>query len=289
MTSQSTNLDSSLKLPQLRIVPVALVIPHEHHDPQRAEPLMRRIQASGVFRDPPLVMPLQDGTGRFMILDGTNRVTAIQRMGLPHILVQIVSLDDPHVAVSLKTWNHLLWGISPQALLEAIQRELTRPLQPIAFDAGYRALHAQEALLLLSLPDDQAFVLAPRPSSVTESLTLLNRVVGTYLHRASLDRTVLARATEVRHLHPDLAGVVVFPPFSIPQVLGAVARGYRFPAGITRFTVAPRALRLYYPLERLAAAGKLEDKNRELQQWLQERLARKAVRYYAEPTVLFDE
>jgi len=287
MTSQSTNPVSSLKLPHLRIVPVERVIPHEHHDPQRAEPLMRRIQASGVFRDPPLVMPLQDETGRFMILDGTNRVTAIRRMGLPHILVQVVPPDDPHV--SLKTWNHLLWGLSSQALLAAIRPKVARPLKPVAFEEGYQALHDREVLLLISLPDGQAFALAPRPSSVAEALAVLNRVVEAYLYRASLDRTVVARAVEVRHLHPDLAGIVVFPPFSIPQVLDAVAQGHRFPAGITRFTVAPRALRLHYPLERLAAAGGLEDKNRELQQWLQERLARKAVRYYAEPTVLFDE
>ncbi len=281
------NHDSTLPLPQLAIVPVDLVIPHEHHDPQRAEPLIRRIQTSGVFRDPPLVMPLQDGSGRYMILDGTNRTTAIRRMGLPHILVQVVSPEDPQV--SLKTWNHLLWGLTPQDLTEAIRKAVPQPLQPVDFEEGYRALHAGEVLLLLSLPDERTFALAPRPSSVVETLHLLNRVVDAYLHRASLDRTLTTHAKNARSLHPDLAGVVVFPPFSIPQVLEAVAQGHRFPAGITRFTVAPRALRLYYPLDRLAAANSLEDKNRELQQWLQERLARKAVRYYAEPTVLFDE
>ena len=282
-----TNADSTLPLPELAIVPVDRIVPHEHYDPQRAQPLIRRIQASGVFRDPPLVMPLQDGSGRYMILDGTNRTTAIRQMGLPHILVQVVSPDDPQV--SLKTWNHMVWGMTPEALLEAIRQAVSLPLRPVDFEQGYRALHALEVLLLLSLPDERAFALAPRPTRVSEALTALNKVVNAYLHHASLDRTLSTRASQVRHLHPDLAGIVVFPPFTIPQVLDAVAQGQRFPAGITRFTVAPRALRLYYPLERLAAATGLEAKNRELQQWIQERLARKAVRYYAEPTVLFDE
>jgi len=53
--------------------------------------------------------------------------------------------------------------------------------------------------------------------------------------------------------------------------------------------VSPRALHLNYPLEELAADRPLEEKNEALQRWIQERIARKGVRYYAEATVLFDE
>ncbi len=275
------------ELPRLEIVPVAQVVPHERHDEQRTPPLIHRIRASGVFRDPPIVMPLQDGSGRFMILDGTNRTMAIRKMGLPHILVQRVEPDD--AGVSLKTWNHLVWGLPSQAWLQGIQQSLPLSLRQVPLEEGYRALHAQETLVVLSLPDGRAYAAEGLPSSVATRLEYLHRIVDSYIHRAHVDRTVSHRAAELREVHPDLAGVVIFPPFAVAQVLEAVAQGHLFPAGITRFTVAPRALRLYYPLEALAAADTLEEKNRELQRWVQERLARKGVRFYAEPTVLFDE
>ncbi len=61
------------------------------------------------------------------------------------------------------------------------------------------------------------------------------------------------------------------------------------PPGITRFTISPRALRVNYPLADLSADSSLEAKNEALQRWINERMARKGVRYYAEATVLYDE
>jgi hypothetical protein len=65
--------------------------------------------------------------------------------------------------------------------------------------------------------------------------------------------------------------------------------GYMLPSGITRFSVAPRALHVNYPLEELKADKPLEEKNEVLRRWLLDRIAHKGVRYYSEPTVLFDE
>jgi hypothetical protein len=82
---------------------------------------------------------------------------------------------------------------------------------------------------------------------------------------------------------------VIFPHFEVENVLELAGAGYLLPAGTTRFTVSPRALHLNYPLEELAADKPLEEKNADLQRWIQERIARKGVRYYAEATFLFDE
>jgi hypothetical protein len=90
-------------------------------------------------------------------------------------------------------------------------------------------------------------------------------------------------------LYENLCAVVVFPPFTICQVVELAGKGYLFPSGITRFTVAPRALRIEYPLSELESSATQEEKNRRLQAWIQERLTAKGVRFYAEPTVLFDE
>ena len=52
---------------------------------------------------------------------------------------------------------------------------------------------------------------------------------------------------------------------------------------------SPRALRVNYPLDELSSNKSLLDKNGALERWVNERVARKGIRYYAEATVLFDE
>jgi len=82
---------------------------------------------------------------------------------------------------------------------------------------------------------------------------------------------------------------VIFPRFDIDHVMQLAGAGYLLPTGVTRFTVSPRALHINYPLSELQVDKPLEEKNAALQAWMQERLARKGVRYYAEATYLFDE
>ncbi|MDH5606582.1 MAG: hypothetical protein OEY93_06820, partial [Anaerolineae bacterium] len=117
----------------------------------------------------------------------------------------------------------------------------------------------------------------------------LNIIMNAYKDKASLDRTRVRQIAPLQDIYPDLTAVIVYPPFRIQEVLKLCGEGHLFPAGVTRFTVAPRALRINYPLEEMSSARSLEEKNAKLNQWLKERMARKGVRFYAEPTVLFDE
>src|SRR5438445_7445272 len=96
-------------LPDLRFVPTESVLPHERPDNSRLEPLVRKIREQSVLKNPPVVTPLSgEGTAhaRFVVLDGANRATAARLAGFPHMLVQVVPYDDPHVR--LTTWNHAL-------------------------------------------------------------------------------------------------------------------------------------------------------------------------------------
>ena len=61
--------------PRLEVMPIVSLVIHERHDEQRISPLMARIQESGVLRNPPIVVPLQDGSQHYMVLDGANRIT----------------------------------------------------------------------------------------------------------------------------------------------------------------------------------------------------------------------
>ena len=102
-------------LPNLKILPIEILILHEDHDMQRTLPLVEKLRGAGILRNPPIVMPLTDGTERYMVLDGANRVTSLTEMEFPHIVAQVVKADDPHV--NLQTWNHIVWGMDPKTLM----------------------------------------------------------------------------------------------------------------------------------------------------------------------------
>jgi len=68
-----------------------------------------------------------------------------------------------------------------------------------------------------------------------------------------------------------------------------VQDGARVPSGITRHIIPQRALNINIPLDVLAAGWGLERKRGWLHDWLMERMAANAIRYYAESTFSFDE
>ena len=104
-----------------------------------------------------------------------------------------------------------------------------------------------------------------------------------------MDRTNLRDIHTLSVLYPQLTGLIIFPGFRIEEVLYLAGAGHLLPTGSTRFIISPRALHVNYPLSELGADTSLEEKNANLNQWLQDRLTDKKVRYYQEATFLFDE
>ena len=220
-------------LPILRIVPSPDLVPHEWHDDQRSKPLVERLRASGVLRNPPMVTPLPDGSGRYMVLDGANRTSALTHMGIPHALVQVVEADSP--GLDLHTWNHVLWDWDGDEFLAALGDLPDVTLRDI--DPSVKKPQSRwplKTLVWVQTQDGQAYVARSVPGDLASRTRALNKITELYAKKAVIDRTT---AQQVREL----------------------------------------------------ADKSLEEKNAALQQWVNERTARKGVRYYAEPTVLYDE
>jgi hypothetical protein len=276
------------ELPSLRILPTADLVPHEWHDDSRAKPLVERLRASGVLRNPPIVTPFNDGSGRYMVLDGANRSSAFRHMGMPHILAQVVEADDPDL--ELKKWNHVLWNWDPKTLvdsLSSIPNVYFRKVDPDQKRPQTR--WPTKTLVWLQIPDGRAYVARSDDTNLHTRANLLARIAHIYVGKAQLDRTTAQRVSELNGKYQNLTAVVVYPPFEVSEVLELCEAGILLPPGVTRFTVSPRALRVNYPMEELSANKSLEDKNAALDRWVNERVARKGVRFYAEATVLYDE
>lgn len=274
------------ELPHLEFLPIHRLIIHEWHDNQRTPPLIRRIRESGVWRNPPVVSPLPGGDGRYMVLDGANRFTAAQAMGLPDILVQVVASDNP--GLQLQNWNHVVWELSPDEFRRRIEHIPDTLLTPAGLEVE-PDLWGSCGLALIQFPGGEVVSLCTDLSELEPRVEMLNALVDSYKSRGHLDRTNERNVRQLHGYYPNLCGLVIFPHFDIDDVMCLAAAGCLLPSGITRFTIAPRALHLNYPLSELEAERPLEEKNAALQAWFQSRIAAKSVRYYDEPTVLFDE
>ena len=272
-------------LPRLVFLPVKDLVIHEYHDDQRTPPLIESIKKTGVWRNPPIVTPLQDGTNRFVVLDGANRKTALERMGYPHALVQLVQPDDP--GLRLYNWNHLVWGLPAEDFLHGIAS--LPEIELVKGEEEHPDLLGECGLATIQLPRGELFTICTEATTLVRRVELLNALVDTYKDRAYLDRTSEWSVVRLKAMYPELSGLVIFPHFDIKHILNLVSAGCLLPTGITRFTVSPRALHLNYPLEELAADKPIEEKNQALERYIQERVTNKGVRFYSEATILFDE
>ena len=277
--------DSLKAIPRLVLLPLGDLVKHERHDEQRASPLITRLQESGLLRNPPIVTPLQDGSSRYLILDGANRVAALRHLDFEHIVVQVVSPGDP--GLKLNNWNHVIWNFNSKEMLAGLNQ-----LEDIStFHGDHMSSPDAEgqSLAKFETGEGDLFRMCTSAQNLEMRVTLLNAIVDIYKQRASLDRTSEWSVVRLKSAYESLCGLVIFPKFEIKQILSLAGRGSLLPTGITRFTVSPRVLHLNYPLGEMSAVGSLAEKNRHLQEFLQARITRKGIRYYAEATYLFDE
>lgn len=275
------------EFPTLTFLPVECLLIHERHDDQRTLPLILRIRSSGVFRNPPIVTPLQDGSARYMVLDGANRVTALRQMGFPHALVQVVQPDDP--GLTLLTWSHTVWELNPVRFMRGLRSIPGLRMRRLHDPDARPSLELECGLAMVQNCRGRRYALCAETGDLETRVRLLNDLVDSYREKARFDRTSLRDACQLVDVYPSFCGLVIFPSFNIHDLLRLAGKAYLLPAGVTRFLISPRALHLNYPLDELAADKPLQDKNQMLHQWIQERLAHKRVRYYAESTYLFDE
>ena len=275
-------------LPQLAFVPVDSLVPHERHDDQRMAPLIQRIREQGVMRNPPIVATLPDAGDppRWVVLDGANRASAARAAGVAHVPVQIVAYEEP--GVRLTTWAHGIVGMERETFERACGAVPGLALRHEPLMRARAALARRESLAHAVWPDHTATVFEGG-HSLAEHNQLLNAVVDVY-RPGRYVRAPSDALEPVRARHPDVTALLVFPHFEPAEVLELATAGERLPAGITRHLIRWRALRVDVPLAVLADTEQtLEEKNQWLHEWLRDKLTARRVRFYEEPTVLFDE
>jgi len=278
-------LHGAERMPVLRFVPVADLIPHEQADQVRTEPLVQRLRTEGVLKNPPVVAPIP-GEPRYVVLDGANRVEAARRLGLPHLVVQVVDYEDPRLVV--EAWTHVISGEDPQAFFKAVRGIEGITLEPSERLHARAELARRQALAYLSCPRGEIYLVRAE-GDLYRRTALLNLLVDAYKSRFRFYRTATDQLEQILSYYDQVIAVVVFPRYEPAEIIELARNGARLPAGITRHIIPYRALRVFIPLEIMAAPLSLEEKNAWLADWFRRKLAAREIRVYEESVVVFDE
>src|SRR5512139_39639 len=141
--------------PDLRILPLSLLVEHEFNDVQRTAPLAQRLEAEGLLKNPPIVAPIGDGDPRFMVLDGANRTMALSSLGYPHVMAQVVNYEEP--MVTLTTWHHLISEMDQEEFIKMLSAVEGIDLFPIDLLHARAALARRECLMYIMSADTKVY------------------------------------------------------------------------------------------------------------------------------------
>lgn len=272
----------------LEVVPTEQVIAHEHIDEKRVARLMSRLEEEQYLVNPPLTTFWK---GRYVILDGATRYASLSGLGYPYLIVQVV--DPQETGFQLHTWYHAISADPSPG--ENTFADLVARLKRIA-GLELVLLSSAETSGVLAQPDTICYFLdrqgqatAARLAAGADRLAVMNAIVNTYNAWGNVERTLLTDLERLKGQFPDLVAVAIYPQFSPTEVFEAASEGNLLPAGLTRFVIPGRILRLNADLTRLKQPESLADKRTWFNTFLSDRLSHSRLRYYQEPVVLLDE
>lgn len=255
-------------LPVLRVVPLESIRRHEEIDPLRVRRLVGRIEADGVQVNPMICCLAPDG--ELILLDGATRTESLKDIGLEHAVVQMVEPED----VDLHTWHHVVRECSPDDLIGAVRAR------------GDLELGEGSDTPCVHFNGDGSKTVSGIDISPNAALSSL---VSAYVGKWRISRVTEPNVDPLSWSFPDWSAMVEFPILTLGDVMQAAVTEDLLPAGITRFVVDERALRLNVPLDLLTGHDPIEAKQRALDEMISARARDGRVRRYEEAVFILDE
>lgn len=272
----------------LEIVPIERIIPHEAIDMKRVARLVERLEDDGKLVNPPITTFWKD---RYIILDGATRYSALRQLDYRHAIIQVV--DKDRAGFQLHTWYHAISAEEGQS--SAGFKDLAVELDKIE-GLRLRSINADESQGILSRSevmcyfiDREGHMTLAEIEPNTSKLAVMNRVVDAYNAWGTVERTLLTDIERLAAQFPRLVAVAVYPQFQPEDVFDAAVEGNFLPAGLTRFVIPGRILRLNADLARLKRDEPPAEKRAWFNEFLAGKLSRSRLRVYQEPVVLLDE
>lgn len=255
-------------VPMLRVVPLERICRHEEVDPLRVSRLVERIDDEGIQVNP--MVCSEAPSGDLVVLDGATRTEALKKLGMEHAVVQVV---DPG-RVTLETWHHVVRHCQPGEIVAEIAS--TDPL----------SLADNEFTPRIQTVDGESHSVLGAGISANATLSAL---VATYTGKWTVNRVADPTIESVEWRFPDWCAILELPTLTVEDVMRAAVGEDLLPAGITRFLIPERALRLNMDLSLLGSARTREEKQQSLDDLLEQRANQGRIRRYEETVFILDD
>lgn len=277
--------EQASSLLSLQVIPLAKVSPHEEVDDKRVSRLMAAIEANPKLIDPPIATYWN---GRYVILDGATRFTSFKRLGFEHMVFQVVDSGQAGPeSFTLDTWYHAISSDQSFAQLLTHLQQLDGILFQKLPPGDIQTVFQDEAVLCYFLDRNGRVTLAKTAPNAAH-LDAMNDLVASYTDWGNVERTLLTDLPRLTEQFSQLTAVAIFPQFAPQTVFDVASNGGFVPAGLTRFVIPGRILRLNMDIDRLKENNTLSAKRAWFKKYLADRLVSSRLRYYQEPVVLLD-
>ena len=117
----------------------------------------------------------------------------------------------------------------------------------------------------------------------------LKNITNTYKGSQYMDRVSYTNLEHLKNNYPNFCALIVFRKITKDELVLVTQKQKKIPSGITRIILPKRALRINVPLDILRFDTSIEQKNHWLQKRINDQIKDKSIRFYHEPTFLFDE
>ena len=206
--------------------------------------------------------------------------------GISHIVAQLVDYHAPDVI--LDTWYHVVAGMEIVEFEAALTQVCLMTLEASSLEEARRSLENEESAAYIVCESGVRKVL-PSSACPPRDMHLLGGLVGAYKGKADIFRASNDVWELQKPYYPRITALVIFPRLRPVDILAAAQNGYKIPSGITRHVIPARALNINIPIGILMTDWSQERKSEWLNNWLMERMAANAIRYYAETTFSYNE
>ncbi|MFQ6617221.1 MAG: hypothetical protein ACE5QV_00925 [Fidelibacterota bacterium] len=296
------------ELPELRILQLNRILLHEYPDRRRAASLLKSMKSLGILKNPPvvgiirplneniysrtenggeLINPFISENGiEFILLDGTNRISALRELGCRDALVQIIDFYDEKLIIS--KWSHTLEKFEKDRLLHQLFKIKGVEIKENENSKASRTCEGNTALCRITFRDESQCIILSE-SELLARTSALKSITGLYINNPWMDRVSYTNLNYLKINYPSFSALLSFQGFEKNEILFMARNGIKIPGGVTRVVLPKRALLFNISLKFLMEEIPINEKNSILQTMISEKIKNKSIRFYQEPTFHFDE
>jgi len=269
------------KLDLLKISEIKL---HETTECSRLRNIFDRISKSNYLMNPVIVGKHKND---FLLIDGANRLSTLKEIGCKLAIAQVINYTDNKI--KLKKWNHLVYELDIEKIIEFCKSK------KLEFE-NINHSHAENIqkngfhYIIVSVIKKNATILIHLPKNFNAMLKELNLFTKYYFGNYNFDRSEEEIKISELKKHTRKKGILIeFPDFNKNQIIEIANNKHKIPAGITRHILNNRVLHLRYELWRLMDDKNIEQKKKDLEKYLNNKIDNNKVRQYRESVIVFDE